>query len=110
MKIVLPEIESDVSLRLDSQPHIFQNAKRWKDVCELKGPPNPQLGPKSRRKRGDVLAFKKNAPLCRTVLPRNHVEESGFSCTIRADNRFECKRWDLKADMIDRDVAAKANG
>jgi len=76
----------------------------------LEGPSDTQLGPKGRRKRGDVLPFKKNPPFRGAVLPGDHIEEGGLSRSIRSDNRLEGKRKDLDVYMIDGDMTTESNG
>ena len=97
-------------MRLDSQPHIFQNGERKEDICELEGPSNTQLGPEGRRKGGDVASLKKDPPSGRAILPGDHIKKSGFSGPIRADNGFECVRWDFKIDVIYGDVTTETDG
>jgi hypothetical protein len=95
---------------LSSQPDILQYGEREKDVGELERPPNTQLSPSAWRERRDVPFFKKDLSLSRAVLPGNHIKKGRFPCAIRANNRFECERRDLKSDMIYRYMTAESNG
>jgi hypothetical protein len=43
-------------------------------------------------------------------LPGDHIEEGGFSCSIRSDNRLESERKDLGVHMVNGDMTTESNG
>src|ERR1700722_587791 len=97
-------------LRLGREAHVFGDAEPGKEVGELKRAPQAEPGALGRAQAGDVLALEEERPIRGGKLPRHQVEIGGLAGAVRPHNGGKLARKESAGDVIDRHMAAEADG
>jgi hypothetical protein len=107
---VPPRDEAEPAPRLHGQSHVLQHGEGREHVGELERAPDPETGARGRAPPGDVPALEEDTAFARAILPAQQVEEGRLARPVGPDDGLQGERGDVQADVIDRDVAAEADG
>ena len=101
------KLEVILAHRLSRQANIFQHGQVGKDIGDLEGAPNAQVGHAVERQVGDIRPLKEHLSAGGRRTPAEQIEEGGFSGAVGADDGMQAEFLDLDTDIVHGHQSAK---
>jgi len=106
----LPDVQIIPSTSLRSQTNIFQYGQGWKDVGNLKRPPDTEMGHSMQGDVRNLTITQEDPSRCRFEITANQIEKSRLSSTIRPNNRMHASSAHPQIDVINGAQGAEITG
>ena len=97
-------------LRLDGEPHVLGDAEARKEIGQLERAAEAEPGALRRAQAGHVLPVDQDRAVGGAQLARDQVEVGRLAGAVRPDDGGELAGPEGAGDVIDRDMAAEADG